>query len=279
MSSRLEGAPEALDQPRGAAESDRREMSAGAHFAGLDGYRAVAALMVVLTHVAFSTGVVVTAGTWGHLLGRLDFGVALFFLMSGFLLYRPWARAAFDATPRPSLRRYAIRRAARILPLYWVVVVVTLLVLPEIQPVGTDQWWKHLLALQIYLPGGAIEGLSQTWSLCTEISFYVALPVLAVLAGSGRGRDPWRRQVVLLATLVVVATTYNAVNAFTDACRSTRATGSPPTSTGSPPGCCSRSSRSGPTPRTGPGWCPGPWPPVATRRPASDWPPGCSCSR
>ena len=84
------------------------------HFAGLDGYRAVAALMVVLTHVAFSTGVVVTQGTWGHLLGRLDFGVPLFFLMSGFLVYRPWVRRAFDGTTRPSLRRYAIRRAARL---------------------------------------------------------------------------------------------------------------------------------------------------------------------
>ena len=75
------------------AESQQLEVSGGVHFAGLDGYRAVAALMVVITHVAFSTGVVTTTGTWGHLLGRLDFGVALFFLMSGFLLYRPWVRA------------------------------------------------------------------------------------------------------------------------------------------------------------------------------------------
>ena len=117
------------------AESTQREVSAGAHFDALDGYRAIAALMVLLTHVATSTGVSVSAGVWGHVLARFDFGVPLFFLMSGFLLYRPWARASLEGRPRPDLRRYAIRRAARILPLYWVVVVVTLAFLPEIQPV------------------------------------------------------------------------------------------------------------------------------------------------
>ena len=42
------------------AESQRLEVSGGAHFASLDGYRAVAALMVLVTHVAFATGAVVS---------------------------------------------------------------------------------------------------------------------------------------------------------------------------------------------------------------------------
>jgi peptidoglycan/LPS O-acetylase OafA/YrhL len=66
-----------------------------------------------------------------------------------------------------------------------VVVVVVLTTLPEIQPVPRDQWVIHLLGLQIYQPGGPIEGLYQTWSLCTEISFYVVLPYLGWL-GTGR---------------------------------------------------------------------------------------------
>lgn len=198
------------------AESQRREMSGGAHFAALDGYRAVAAIMVLLTHVATTTALS-RASTLGHVLARFDFGVPLFFLMSGFLLYRPWARSAFEGRPRPALGRYAVRRAARILPLYWVVVATTMLVLPEIRPVSFEQWWTHLLALQIYVGDGIVEGLSHTWSLCTEIAFYVVLPFIG-LAGLGRRtRTPeqaWRRQIAMLSVLVATAVVYNVVQAF-----------------------------------------------------------------
>jgi len=198
-------------------ESSRREVSAGTHFAALDGYRAIAALMVVVTHIATTTNTV--SGAWGHIWGRFDFGVALFFLMSGFLLYRPWVRAALEGRPRPHLARYALRRAARILPLYWVVVVVTLRFLPDIQPVSGEQWWRHLLALQIYQVSGPVEGLYQTWSLCTEISFYVLLPLLGLAALGRTSKDParaWRRQVTVLVVLVAVAAVYNGVRLVTD---------------------------------------------------------------
>ena len=196
-----------------AAEDRRREMSGGAHFAALDGYRALAAVMVVVTHVAYTTGFVLSGGL-GHVLARFDFGVPLFFLMSGFLLYRPWVRTAFEGRARPDLRRYAVRRAARILPLYWLVVVVTLALLPELQPVAPQQWWVHLLGLQIYQPRGALEGLTQTWSLCTEISFYVVLPLLGAAAIGRRARsldDAWRRQVVLLTAMVAVSVVSNVL--------------------------------------------------------------------
>ena len=81
----------------------------------LDGYRAIAAFMVLTTHVAFNTGEIRTP-VLGPLLGRMDFGVTLFFLLSGFLLYRPWARAAMVDRAGPAVGGYALRRAARILP-------------------------------------------------------------------------------------------------------------------------------------------------------------------
>jgi peptidoglycan/LPS O-acetylase OafA/YrhL len=99
------------------------------------------------------------------------------------------------------------------------VVVVTLSVLPDIRPVAADQWWRHLLAIQIYQPSGPVEGLYQTWSLCTEISFYVALPLLGWCALGRRTTDPataWRRQVWLLASLLVVAGVYNVIRLTTD---------------------------------------------------------------
>ncbi len=154
----------------------------------LDGYRAIAAFMVLTTHVAFNTGEILTP-VLGPLLGRMDFGVTLFFLLSGFLLYRPWARDAMLDRPGPVLGHYALRRAARILPAYWIMVVLTLLLLPEIQPVSWQTWPVHLGMLHIYVSGFTLEGLTQTWSLATEVAFYLLLPVIAWLAGRrGRGR-------------------------------------------------------------------------------------------
>ena len=173
----------------------------------LDGYRAIAAFMVLTTHVAFNTGEIRTP-VIGPLLGRMDFGVTLFFLLSGFLLYRPWARAAMVDSRGPAVGSYALRRAARILPAYWVMVACTLLLLPEIQPVRWQAWPVHLGLLHIYIPGFTLEGLTQTWSLATEISFYVLLPVLAWIAGRrGRGRPDAsaRYQLGVLAVAVAVA--------------------------------------------------------------------------
>ena len=186
-------------------------MSATSRGAGafplLDGYRAIAAFMVLSTHVAFNTGEILVP-VIGPLLGRMDFGVTLFFLLSGFLLYRPWARSALTGAEGPRLGTYAVRRAARILPAYWAMVAFTLLVLPELQPVRWQAWPVHLGLLHIYLPGFSLEGLTQTWSLATEVSFYVFLPLIAWVAGRRHRGSPdasARWQLTVLAAMVAVA--------------------------------------------------------------------------
>ena len=179
----------------------------------LDGYRAIAAFMVLTTHVAFNTGEIRTP-VLGPLLGRMDFGVTLFFLLSGFLLYRPWARAAMVDRPGPAVGGYALRRAARILPAYWVMVAFTLLLLPEIQPVRWQAWPVHLGLLHIYVPGFTLEGLTQTWSLATELAFYILLPVIAWIAGRrGRGNPDAsaRFQLIVLAIAVAIAWAYTVL--------------------------------------------------------------------
>ncbi|MCW2712328.1 MAG: acyltransferase 3, partial [Marmoricola sp.] len=66
----------------------------GPTFPVLDTLRAVGALAVVTTHVTFQSGDYVRHGIVGALLSRLDVGVAIFFVLSGFLLSRPYfARA------------------------------------------------------------------------------------------------------------------------------------------------------------------------------------------
>ncbi|MFM9134812.1 MAG: acyltransferase family protein [bacterium] len=188
------------------------ERGAGA-FPLLDGYRAMAAFMVLTTHVAFNTGAIFLPAV-GPLMGRMDIGVTLFFLLSGFLLYRPWARSAMTAGASPRLGTYAVRRAARILPAYWVMVAFTLLLLPEIQPVSWQAWPVHLGLLHIYLPGFTLEGLTQTWSLATEISFYALLPVFAWIAGRRFRGDPSRSarwQLAVLAAVVLASWAFTIV--------------------------------------------------------------------
>ncbi len=180
----------------------------------LDGYRAIAALMVLTTHVAFTTAEISTP-VIGPLLGRMDFAVTLFFLLSGFLLYRPWSLAAMIDRPGPGVGRYAIRRAGRILPAYALMVIVTLALLPEIQPVAPDTWAVHLAMLHIYLPGYTVEGLTQTWSLAVEVAFYAALPFIAWIAGRRFRADPdrsARRQLSVVAVMIVISLAFKTVN-------------------------------------------------------------------
>jgi peptidoglycan/LPS O-acetylase OafA/YrhL len=147
----------------------------------LDGYRAVAAVGVLTTHVAFQTGAV-GAGTLGALAGRLDLGVALFFVLSGFVLYRPYARALLTAAPAPSLRRYLRHRGLRILPAYWLVVVVVLATVDRAGHGPGDLLTQGLL-LQTFTADQLQTDLTQTWSLATEVCFYLFLPAYAAAVG------------------------------------------------------------------------------------------------
>jgi peptidoglycan/LPS O-acetylase OafA/YrhL len=172
----------------------------------LDGYRATAALAVLTTHVAFQTGVV-TSGTLGALAGRLDLGVALFFVLSGFVLYRSYARAELTASPAPSLRRYLRHRALRILPAYWVVVLVVLSSVDRAGH-GTGDVLRQGFLLQTFSRDQLLADLSQTWSLATEVCFYLFLPAYAALLARLPGRDLRQRmrlQVVGIAVLLAVS--------------------------------------------------------------------------
>ncbi len=93
----------------------------------LEAYRGLASIMVVFTHVGFLSGVGM-AGAWAGWLSRLDFGVALFFLLSGFLLFRPYVQAAYGRRPKVEVRSYLRRRYVRIYPAFAVVLIVNYLI-------------------------------------------------------------------------------------------------------------------------------------------------------
>lgn len=143
----------------------------------LDGLRAVAALGIVVTHVAFQTAT-------GHpLLERFDYFVAVFFALSAFLLARGPKRGGYFA-----------RRVARLAPAYLVCVGVVLLTLPPLAHAGWAQVAANLTLTQVYVPGALLEGLTHLWSLSIECAFYLVLPLYL--------RCPPRRRWVAIAVAV-----------------------------------------------------------------------------
>src|SRR3954451_2863760 len=83
----------------------------------MDSLRAIAVLAVLLTHVSYF---VAQSGTDLLVHLRFDMGVTIFFVISGFLIYRPWVHARLRGEPSPLVRVYAWRRLLRIVPGYWV---------------------------------------------------------------------------------------------------------------------------------------------------------------
>lgn len=173
-------------------------------FPALNAVRAAGAIMVVLTHAAFNTGRI-NDGWVGAMLARFDFGVTLFFVLSGFLLSRPWFLAAALGRQEPSARHYLWKRALRILPLYWVVVVVAFLVDPVNADATREDWISHLTLTQIYRPELLASSLTQMWSLCTEVAFYVVLPLLCLVLTGRRPRELRLTRVLVGAGLISVA--------------------------------------------------------------------------
>ncbi|MCB0930953.1 MAG: acyltransferase [Mycobacterium sp.] len=161
--------------------------------------RACAAMGVVLTHVAFQTGT--SGGVIGRLLHRFDLAVAVFFALSGFLLWRGHASAARGLRHRPKTGHYLRSRLVRILPGYLVAVVVILTLLPEASHASRTVWLANLTLTQVYVPLTLTAGLTQMWSLSVEVSFYLALPILAFLAY----RLPVRARVPVIAAVAVAS--------------------------------------------------------------------------
>ncbi len=149
----------------------------------IEGLRALAACLVLyyhlqrsvgFTHPGIVPGVVVT---WSERLG--PFGVGIFFVLSGFLLYRPFARAALSGSEPPRLGRYFLRRFTRIYPAYWAALAVLLYVVGPPQVNDATDFVVFFGLFQNYRTGSLLRGLGVAWTLVIEVSFYLVLPVLA----------------------------------------------------------------------------------------------------
>lgn len=196
-------------RPRSRRFSALIPLSSGpGEISSLDGLRAIAALSVMLFHCYYLvTHQVVIAGQditflWNY--GQS--GVHLFFVLSGFLLFMPFARAMLDGRPLPSVKRFFQRRALRILPAYYA----CLLILSAIQfrqfasPAGLANIGVHLLMLHddVASMNRSING--PFWTLAIEAQFYVVLPLFAWVIARfvGATRSRWRVVIGVLAVVV-----------------------------------------------------------------------------
>lgn len=179
-------------------------------FTAGDPLRALAALAIVLLHVslqfAFLPGGV--AGSLGELPDRvfsaLAVAVNVFFVLSGYLIARPFVRAYLDGEPVPRVGRYLRNRALRILPAYWAVLTVLLLLYGTVASgvwgvVGTYTFLQNLFLIPA-------RGLFlQTWTVVVEIGFYLLVPLAAItLTALTRSAGRRTRLRIVMASLALL---------------------------------------------------------------------------
>lgn len=194
---------------------------------GADFIRASACFVVLFHHLAqridfrSELGANVLAQVFNTVGG---FGVGMFFVLSGFLLARPFWQALDDGRPLPSLRTYVLRRAARIVPGFWLALTVTFVLSVTVFGFALDGWlWLRYAAGLLLVSDWhwttlfPVEINGPLWSIGFEVTSYALLPLafwalFAATAGRLRGwpaRLLWL--VVIAATLLAHWLFFNTV--------------------------------------------------------------------
>ena len=148
------------------------------------------------------------------LIRELRLGLVLFFVLSGFLLYRAWASAALGRRPAPGRATYAVHRIGRIIPAYWLAIVGSIVLLyPIAGSPGVRLPPPELLPLffvfaQNFSPQTLLKLDPPMWTLAVEACFYVLLPLFGWVAL--RGRATARAQLAVPAALLAFGVAFNA---------------------------------------------------------------------
>ena len=175
----------------------------------LDGVRAIAALSVLCFHVWLYRAR--PSGPRTELVDQVLFhantGLICFFVLSGFLLYSAFARAALSGGPGVELWGYARRRVARIVPAYWVCGLACIGLYAAVGYHAITPSVHDLPIFALFLQNYSLSTMGDLnpvmWTLCIEIAFYALLPVVGWVAlRLGPGRI--RAQVALVVGVIVV---------------------------------------------------------------------------
>ncbi len=145
----------------------------------LDSLRGFSTILIVVYHTSFVSGYTVAhADSVGAYIDRLNIGVAIFFALSGFLIFRPFAHSLIHGSPLPKTRNYYLKRAARILPGYWLALFV-LAGLDALTIVNTSGFIRNIFIVHSFTEHNVFTGIRQAWTLAIEMSFYVVVPAFA----------------------------------------------------------------------------------------------------
>lgn len=184
-----------------------RESSSGAFIPEIDGLRLVAILAVIFHHLAgfllVKTGHTGPRGLLADLCARGNYGVQLFFVISGFVIACPFARAALERKPAPQIKRYYLRRLTRLEPPYMLNLLVAFVLLVITGRAAFSELLPHLIASLTYTHNVIYGEFSAVncvaWSLEIELQFYLVAPILACLFRLQSGM--LRRSVMVLLIL------------------------------------------------------------------------------
>jgi len=163
------------------------------HFPCFDAFRFFGMTMVLLVHAGFATRPWVQANlpAWTQaILQRMDVGVAVFFVLSGFLLFRPFVARQLAGKPPMRARTFLRRRSLRVLPGYWFALTACVVFFGQLLGGVKHALLYYSLLFPFASEGVALGGgrgqegnyaIPQAWSLTAEYLFYLLLPVLAIL--------------------------------------------------------------------------------------------------
>jgi peptidoglycan/LPS O-acetylase OafA/YrhL len=150
---------------------------------GLDGLRGLAAFAVLVLHVWMYTG----ANDPAHdvlvdrVIGELRTAVLLFFVLSAYLLAAPWIAASRGERAAPDVRRFAVRRVARIVPGYVLALLGALVLLHGTghpRDISLGEVPLFLLFIPNLDPDTRTMLDPPMWTLHVEVSFYLVLPLI-----------------------------------------------------------------------------------------------------
>ncbi len=163
---------------------------------GLDTLRAIAILWVMPYHLINHFP---QALHWAARRGWM--GVDLFFVLSGYLIgsqmFRPYLRGG-----ALRIRDFYARRAYRILPLFFTVLLLYVFVPGWREAPGLQPWWQFATFTEnLLIDYGSNQAFSHAWSLCVEEHFYLLLPLLTILLM--RRPAAWKVYAMLTAVFVL----------------------------------------------------------------------------
>jgi len=165
------------------------------YFPNLNGLRFIAAFLVIIHHIEQFKSICKIENYWGkipfiNIIGKL--GVVLFFVLSGFLITY-LLLAEEHSFKKISIKKFYMRRVIRIWPLYFLIILLAFLILPNMQVfnlpgngkdvIYSNLMWKLILYV-LFFPNlvlslfGVVPYASHTWSIGTEEQFYLVWPLV-----------------------------------------------------------------------------------------------------